>query len=193
MQLTERELNILSDTDFLLTKVQVISKIEQLLSDIRSELRKVVGNVGFRFPHDADKVRGKISKGECYQKLPYLILDYPAYFTKADIFAFRTMFWWGNFFSCTLHLQGISLEKYKENLVSSLEILKQHDFYISCGDTPWQYHYGSDNYVLLSTIDQTHIINARFIKLSKKIPLSDWSEVSKQATSFLKMVLNVLS
>lgn len=194
MQLTEREFNVLSDTDFLLTKVQVISKMEQLLSDTRSELRKVVGNEQFLFPNDADKVAGKISKGENYQGLPYLVLDYPAYFTKADIFVFRTMFWWGNFFSCTLHLQGDSLNQYRGKLIAHLGTLKEQDeIYISVGENPWQYHYNTDNYKLISTIDETHIINARFIKISIKIPLSDWSEVPEQTTSFLKMVLKVLS
>ena len=48
----------------------------------------------------------KIAKGENYLQLPYVLLDYPRCFDKENIFAIRTMFWWGNFFSITLHLSG---------------------------------------------------------------------------------------
>ena len=30
----------------------------------------------------------------------------PAVFSKENIFAIRTMFWWGNFFSISLHVSG---------------------------------------------------------------------------------------
>jgi hypothetical protein len=55
---------------------------------------------------DIQCLNGKISRGENYQLLPYIILDYPSYFSRNNIFAVRTMFWWGNFFSITLHLSG---------------------------------------------------------------------------------------
>ncbi len=36
------------------------------------------------------------------------MLDYPRAFGRDSIFACRTFFWWGRFFSLTLHLAGRS-------------------------------------------------------------------------------------
>ena len=45
------------------------------------------------------------------------MLDYPALFKKDEIFALRTMFWWGNFMSITLLLSG----GYKETFATVIE------------------------------------------------------------------------
>lgn len=36
----------------------------------------------------------------------YLILDYPGMLSTENIFAVRTLFWWGNIFSVSLHLSS---------------------------------------------------------------------------------------
>ena len=63
----------------------------------------------------------KISKGENYKGLPWLVLDYPRYFNKEDIFAIRTLFWWGNFFSITLHISGKYKMRYEKKIIDSFE------------------------------------------------------------------------
>ena len=105
MKLTNNELSLIQDSDFLLTKVKIISKIFRLLESTENHLRKIINETTFKFPLGTKIKYGKISKGETYLNLPYLILDYPTLFTNTDIFAFRTMFWWGKFFSATIHLQ----------------------------------------------------------------------------------------
>ena len=92
MQLKEKELLILQDTDFLLTKTTVLEKINELLGQTREELKESVENSNFSFPNGIDLLNGKISKGENYKNLPYMVLDYPALFTTKTVFAYRTMF-----------------------------------------------------------------------------------------------------
>ena len=193
MLFSEKEFNVFSDTDFLLTKVEVIAKMKQLLTDTREELRKRADDTGFSFPYNIDRDEGKISKGENYLGLPYLVLDYPACFSNEDIFAFRTMFWWGNFFSCTLHLQGRSLELYRRFLINNFDKLKKKGLYVSIGKTPWHYHYGSDNYVLATEVDESNIIHADFIKLSKRIELTKWERLPNLAASFLTTLLSSIT
>ena len=105
MDISEKELKVLQGTDFLLTKAAVLEKIYKLLEDTRSKLIKNVKSTNFSFPDGTDIVTGKISRGENYRNLPYMVLDYPTLFTNESSFSFRTMFWWGNFFSSTLHLE----------------------------------------------------------------------------------------
>lgn len=192
MNLSEKELLILQDTDFLLTKATVLEKITELLKHTREELKMCVENSNFSFPDGADHLTGKISKGENYKSLPYMVLDYPTLFSKNSIFAYRTMFWWGNFFSATLHLEGIALDDYRNSITINLDRLVKKDIYIGVGDTPWQYHYKEDNYSLLNEAHRDFITNSKFLKLSKKIELKKWNDVPKFSTTFFEFMLSVL-
>ena len=54
MGITEKELLILKDTDFLLTKATVLEKINELLGQTRQELKESVENSNFSFPDRTD-------------------------------------------------------------------------------------------------------------------------------------------
>ncbi len=192
MYLTEKELLILQDTDFLLTKATVLEKINELLGQTRKELKESVENSNFSFPNGIDLLNGKISKGENYKNLPYMVLDYPALFTTKTVFAYRTMFWWGNFFSATLHLEGMELNYYRNSTINNFDNLLNKNIYIGIGETPWQYHYEDDNYILLNDSHRDFITNCKFLKLSKKIKLKKWNDVPKFSTNFFELVLSVL-
>jgi len=192
MQLTDKELLILQDTDFLLTKVILLEKMTKLFEQTREELKQCVENSNFSFPDGTDLLSGKISRGENYKGLPYLVLDYPTLFSKNSTFAFRTMCWWGNFFSSTIHLEGIALINYKNSIINNLHMLLQKDIYICVADNPWQYHYNEDNYLPLSNAHNDFISNCEFLKLSKKIELKNWNDVPKFSADFFSLLLPIL-
>ncbi len=192
MQLTEKELLILQDTDFLLTKATVLEKINELLGQTREKLKRCVENSNFSFPDETYLLNGKISKGENYKNLPYMVLDYPTLFSKKSTFAYRIMFWWGNFFSTTLHLEGIALNYYRNSIIKNLNKLLEKDIYIGIGNTPWQYHYEKDNYIPLTEDHKNFINNCNFLKLSKKIELIKWSGIPEFSTNFFELILSVL-
>ena len=75
-------------------------RLMDLLLDTKNHLDTAYHLTPLAIPRGENAYSGKISRGENYRGLPYLILDYPAYFSQKDIFAFRTMFWWGHFFQC---------------------------------------------------------------------------------------------
>ncbi len=192
MPLKEKELLILHDTDFLLTKATVLEKIAELLGHTQEELKRCVENSNFSFPNGTDLLNGKISKGENYKNLPYMVLDYPALFTTKTVLAYRTMFWWGNFFSATLHIEGIALDHYRNSIILNLDKLLKKDVYIGIGETPWQYHYEEDNYSVLNEAHRDFITNSKFLKLSKKIELKKWNDVPDFSTNFFELMLSVL-
>lgn len=175
--LNNKELDFIKDTDFLITKHSVSDKIYSLLRDVEHRLQLNIKVNNLKFPAKVLLKAGKISKGENYRLLPYLILDYPRYFHPEAVFAFRTMFWWGNFFSCTLHLQGTLLNNYRSDLENELENLIVHNFFIAVSDNPWEYHYNDDNYKLMNKINKSElkdmIKGKSFIKLSRYISLEE--------------------
>lgn len=192
MQFDERELRFIRDREFLLTKNTIIRKVHDLLDQVRSNIRITLDNYTLASPQVTDFKSGKISRGENYRGLPYLVLDYPAIYNKKNIFAFRTMFWWGNFFSTSFHLQGKFLDLYRSNLIAQLQQLAEDQYYLCIGERPWEYHYEQDNYRLLSENDKALIEKQEFIKLSKKFELDQWEELPALASKFVSDTLLVL-
>jgi len=192
-KLNKYEFEIIQDKDFLLAKAHALSKIELMLTDTRKKLKKALTQNALPYPKPSDFKTSKISKGENYLGLPYMVLDFPAVFSKDNIFAFRSMFWWANFFSSTLHLQGQFLDHYRNAIIHNFEMLEHQEIYIGVGDTPWHYHYGKDNYKLLGPNHKNHIEKCYFLKLSKKFSLKEWHSFPLSATSFYQKVVTSLT
>jgi len=192
-QLNDREFEIIQNKEFLIAKATAISKITGILSKTRKELKKFLSENSLLFPDISVFKTDKISRGENYLGLPYLVLDYPAVFSREGIFAYRTMFWWGNFFSATLHLDGDYLNYYRHKLINKLDELELLQIYIGIGDSPWQYHYEKDNYLLLSPEHKKHIEDCTFLKLSKKINLKSWDKIPEISLSFYQQLATILN
>jgi len=197
ISLSEQEMKMVEDADLILTKNRVIEKAGWLLADLQQVYYMVLQNKEINLPDEIRKSSPKISKGEYYEGLPYLILDYPRYFTRPDIFAIRTMFWWGNFFSITLHLSGIYKNKFIHQIKNDLSILKKNDFHISTGENEWAHHFEKNNYLHLQMMDENFIeqkLNeGSFIKLAKKYPINTWHRVSKMFEKDFRLLTKICS
>jgi len=194
--LNRKELDYVTDIDFLISKHKISEKINTLLRDVESRLQNYLKTHDLKLPAPILMKAGKISKGENYRLLPYLILDFPRYFHPEAVFAYRTMFWWGNFFSCTLHLQGNLLNNFREVLQKEIVHLKEGNFYIATSDTPWEYHYNEDNYQLLDSLSHSyldHLLkNKPFIKLSRYIKIEEHNQLPTFAEETFDLVIKCL-
>ena len=176
IHLSALELELVNNTQWIFTKQIIIKKVQHLLGDLHDYYRKVVEEEKDILPGIFQRPGGKITKGENYQGLPYLILDYPAYFGKENIFAVRTMFWWGNFFSISLHVSG----KYfscRENMWQLLDALKEKNFWVCVNEDEWEHHFQPHNYCVIHEMTEYQISNLGkkdFLKFGKKIELTTW-------------------
>lgn len=194
--LNQQELDYLQDTHFLLTKRKLTHQLQQLLAKTQQELQELFQKHKHQLPPHSLRRAGKISRGENYKGLPYLILDYPRLLAKEDIFAFRTMFWWGNFFSCSLQLQGKSLATYRSALSHKLITYKSSGLYMCVNSTPWEYHYGNDNYQLLESLSKekiSQLLEQDFCKISRKTDLRNYAELPSFALNCAREYLGLLT
>jgi hypothetical protein len=173
IQLSEEELNLVQNAQWLLTKNNIITKVFHLFGEIAQEQQ-----------HRLDmQPSPKISKGENYLGLPYVMLDYPRLFGKEDVFAIRTMFWWGHYFSVTLHLKGKYRAQYTANLLKHLHLLAQYDFYVGVGEDEWRHELAEGNYVHLSQVNTAEVekrmLATDFCKLSAKVSLLEWNRAKE--------------
>jgi hypothetical protein len=159
---------------FILTKNNIINKV-YLLFGMLSEifLNKAKTYQPF-FPDEIFKASPKIYKGENYNGLPYVMLDYPRYFVKDDAFSIRCFFWWGNFFSITLHLSGKYVETYNKILYHRLS--ENDSWYICINEDQWQHHFNQDNYAQPDEKSLMQLHKKKFQKIAKKIHLQQWDD-----------------
>lgn len=185
------EFSLLSDPDIMLKKKLIQSKIYTILEETQTQISNVLVNFEDSLPISFS--HAKISKGENYLSLPFMILDYPSVFSKKNIFAFRTMFYWGNFFSNTLHLQGDYLEKVRQQLYAGSALLINSNTYISTGETPWHYHFETDNYMPLTQENCDKLLSDKFVKLSTKIELNNWQKLPDLSADNLQKVMQIIT
>ncbi len=193
---SDEEMALVQDERLLRIKQSVIKKIHQLLIETENKLRPIVFTKSKTLTEYTLARSGKISRGENYQDLPYLVLDFPRQFSQDAIFAYRTMFWWGNFLSCTLHLQGTALEKFRDNLLNNLSNLR-NDVFFCVAPTPWEYHYGKENYRLTQEIPieklKEWIATKDFIKISRKLPLEKYDQLAEFSAETFDFFWKVIS
>jgi hypothetical protein len=181
IQLSYREMELVNNTEWIFTKQLIIEKVYRLLGQLHSAYKKIVDKEKRFLPPELLKPGGKISKGENYQGLPYVILDYPAIFSKEKNFAIRTMFWWGNFFSISLHLSGENFKKIP-NFAEAIEFLKEKGFSVSVNETEWHHHFQPSNFVNINELNVDEIkrlADKNFLKIAKKTELTEWNSASK--------------
>jgi hypothetical protein len=187
IHLSDSELELACNAGIILTKNNIISKTIALLGSIEESIEQ---------QGDREKlfsISPKISRGEYYEGLPYVVLDYPRYSRSPDLCFIRTMFWWGHFFSSTLQLSGNLKTKYIPAIEASYDLLAEKEYYIGINTDPWQHHFEDNNYVSVSSLSENAfkaILNEQeHIKIAAKLPLMEW----QYAASFMINSWNLLA
>lgn len=181
IRLSATELELITNADWILTKNAILQKVKNILEALQAEQQDYLAKEKINFPAEFIAPLPKISKGENYKGLPYLVLDHPRYFDKENVFAIRTLFWWGNFFSITLHLSGHCKELFQQQLINAYSVFADSDFFLCINDDQWEHHFEKDNYTPVKEITSREfeqlLSKKPFIKLAQKYPLQQWDEI----------------
>lgn len=161
----EKELSFLSDIEILKYRETAYEKVKHLLREVKSRLEPKVNSLHNLLPAGSLTRGGKISKGEHLQGLPYMVLDFPRFKQGEELLLFRTMFWWGNYFSVTLHLQGNLASRAFANL-SQVRFDPSSRFSV---DEDWNHDVNS--YVHNATSITQINYQPRVLKIARTIPL----------------------
>ena len=164
------------------------------MSEVETDLSEKLDNYRYELPPDTLTRTGKINRGENYRNLPYVVLDYPRNFENNQVFLFRTLFWWGNYFVCSLVLQGKWLNKYRPRILMNLSRNFKDDWYISSGDSPWE-NYLEQDHISLKNMERFQLrdmLQKDHFKLSRKLPLKKWKLLPSFAVQTLDEFLHLL-
>jgi len=197
IRLSAKEMELITNADWILTKNGILQKVNQMLGHLQQLQQLHLQSITANFPAAALQSSPKISKGDNYLGLPYQVLDYPRCFHQSDILAVRTLFWWGNFFSITLHLSGEYKKIAETNVIAAFPFLKETGFYYCINDDPWEHHFQENNYQPVAGLNQngfeTAVRSKSFIKLAKKIPLEKWEEAETILLVYFKEIASIIT
>ena len=171
------------NTEWILTKHRVIEKVYTLYGALSSQMQSALLLQPAILPAEVLKISPKISKGEQYEQLPYVVLDYPRFFSKSHVFAIRTFFWWGYYFSSTLHLKGKFQQSWAEKIVKAVRANKISGYYLSTSGNEFDFDLSGHNYSRLtgkSKLVAQDLLNHPFIKLSNKVSFNNWNKAGEQ-------------
>lgn len=191
ISLTDYEMKLVSDSNILLTKNKIIQKVYELLGSLADDYKTMLqtgSNTSFLIEKEA-----KIARGENYKGLPYVIMDYPRIFGKVDVFAIRSFFWWGNFFSITLHLTGKYQGIYFSKIEKAINENLFQDWFIGCAPDPWEHHFEKENYTPISSGEKKLSANLPYLKISRKISLRKWDEVEFFLRENFRLLIKVIT
>jgi len=175
IQFLPAEMELVSSPDIILTKNAILQKIKSFFEEVQMKQHDILKRYSSQLPEEVLKISPKISRGENYKGLPWLVLDNPRHFQHNNIFAIRTMFWWGNFFSITLHVSGNNKNDLLKNLTENISVLAKNDFYIHNGTKEWEHDLDPNSYKTISSLTKDElekvITENSFLKLAVKFPI----------------------
>lgn len=183
-ELSKEEWKVIQNADFFYYKKTATDKIMCRLNALKIGIKASDTFQSFDFLPEVDTDLGKISKGENYKGLPYLILDFPRIFDSKGIFAYRVMFWWGSGFYFTLHLSGRFFDFYKKALIGRFESLKEKEvFFYQEKTDEWQHEMEMPYFKKMDSFSKSDFeewLNERtFIKIGQKMPLEGLNDLEK--------------
>ena len=197
IQFSTEELQLAENAEIILTKNRIVKKTISLFGSLADEYRSIGARHAANLPAEVLELSPKIARGEQYQGLPYVVLDYPRLFSKADVFAIRSFFWWGNYFSLTLHLKGVYKEMFAGRINQQMNMLADNNFWISVSDDEWAHEVQERHYVAVKNMEtgkfREAINTGIFLKLVVKWPLQQCNSIHTLFKEQFSIVLNLIS
>lgn len=194
--LSPKELELVNNADWILTKNLIIEKVYELFGLVAASYQTQYQNFTTFENSEVFSVSPKISKGEQYRGLPYVMLDFPRYYGGQDFFGIRTFFWWGNHSSIHLVLKGKFLASFGPSISRYFQLMgksERNDWFIGVGSDPWQHHFDTNNYISVEQWGGQNFADLPFLKLAKKIPLEEWDDMEQFLVRHFNRILSMAS
>ena len=191
---SEDEMNLVLNKEWLYLKRSVTGKAFDFLGMLHQSYNGIAQEHSGQLGYLPINRMGKISRGENLEGLPYLILDYPALFSKEKIMAVRTLFWWGHFFCISLHLGGLNVTE--AQTIPWIEFFKKHEFFINNSGNEWNYEFGSNGFqtfVAQNKMYATAISKNGIFRVAQKCALNDWHAAENKLLHAFKIIIAYLS
>lgn len=190
------ELALMFDTEIFPLKHRVHHKLYTLFETLKNTLKDTEIHRQFPFPEGTDTQTGKISRGENFAGYPWAMLDFPRLFNKDNTFAFRSMFWYGHYFSISLLLRGTSAEFFLPALLQHMEEPVEGGIFCSLDKDPWAHSLDSKMQVPLHRLGTNaltaHVRQMHYLRLSFRCKAKQPEKIVEEMRGYYAILLGML-
>ncbi|MDA1121669.1 MAG: hypothetical protein O2887_14445 [Bacteroidetes bacterium] len=177
--LNSQQLDLIKDQDFLIEKRIVLNVLARHFQKVESGLKSTIHRYEKILPKGSLTVTGRISRGDNYKGLPYLVLDFPRFSSGDKVFIYRTMFWWGNYFLCMLITKNCGYSLIQKKVPK--------DLMINLGSTPWNYDMNDECWESLEK--QRH----QFLAISRKVDFGNIDNLEVLSKETFEDIMSLLT
>lgn len=171
--LNNDEFNLIQSIWYPQVKKSATEKIKTQLFELGNDLEKDLPGFGF-----------KISSGENYKDLPYMVLDFPKIGGPKFSLLFRTMFWWGKYVCFQLFLHK---ETHKDEYHQWINFVADADW-ILCNENLWSNDIQSGDFIQKQHTDLKEIpqLPGEYFKIMRVIEMKKPDNLFEEAIGFYK-------
>jgi len=191
MVFSEQELALVFNANFIYQKNKLLQNVSILLGELAGTLQDKMLPLRLKFNAELLDKSGKISRGEQYKGLPYLVLDAPFLIKGKEFLICRTLFWWGNYITFNILIKG---SYFKSNTLDLMDKLKMNQGILFLKGTDlWDNDLSSSGYEEVNDSNISEIANQfndfGFLRLSKKLGFEDLGLLEEKAIAFYQMLI----
>jgi hypothetical protein len=183
--LSPAELALAANPEVILTKNAVIDKVYSLFGGLASQYSQALVPDLLRREGIFD-ANAKISRGEKYEGMPWVMLDYPRAFNHAmGCLAIRTFFWWGHGFSIKSQFAGEWAYKAELSIKSNAGFLDT--WQVGWTNDPWNLKIPNDEWVPVGQNEPAYqwLIAARCYRVDQ------WEIIDEIFPAAFQLLLNL--
>lgn len=183
INLTKKELLFAGSAEYPLTKQIIIKKLIKTLQDITPGVAEKHHNL--LLINKNEPIAGKLSRGDNYRGMPYLVMDTPQIKGQDFPVLFRMMFWWGHYFVLHFYI--------KKEHTTNLNINGLKGSYINKSDKKlWENDLDHKSWIKLKDLS-TKKLGAiadqnNYIHLATKVKLKDHHRIGEISTKWLEVL-----
>ena len=172
------EQELVSDVEWIYAKNSILQKTAVLMGNVANQLQAEYALPAIGVYHGF-RQSPKISRGEVYEDLPWIMLDYPREFQREDWLAVRHFFSWGRGFTVSLLLHGMYMDRALNGWEPHWLAWQKADFAQVVTDDPWKHH--GDPAIQrslneLSPEESAALARERgFLQIRKHLPVENWA------------------
>lgn len=177
LMFSDAELQLALDVEVILTKNKIIQKVYDQFGTLGTLLFDGYGSLRKLYPVALNAIP-KISKGENYEGMPWVMLDYPRCFNKkVGNFACRIFFRWGHYYLLQFQVS-------KSFLPDLMHILRQkkvpvslfkYPIYVGYPEDPWNFQIPQAGLKLYNPDSFSENLQTdEIFKIAVAVPLNDF-------------------
>lgn len=178
--LTIHELDFLSSAEYPLLKQRIVNKIIAKLEEMGSDFKAKLSLNEWYNNNDC-----KITRGENYKGMPYVVMDYPKMQQGQFDLLCRTICWWGNYTSFNCFIRVSEIEKVNWDALKKIPDLR-----ILTSEHLWENDILGMDYSDVSLWDIHNPTHSEYYRFAKTIPFNTNLIDCLEAVDFYKSVLN---